>query len=89
MKLYTAKQSAVQYRLREEIVSLQFDTVIAEPDEGRLVLVLRWKVNVHDKVHEITQVSVKCSFTPTIFETDTTSIRNVFHPILCKTGEKQ
>ncbi|MFH1028045.1 MAG: DUF2169 domain-containing protein [Pseudomonadota bacterium] len=43
----------------EEVIPLQLDTVIVEPDEARLVLVWRGVVNVHGKVHEIGQVRVE------------------------------
>ena len=40
------KQGEVELRLR-------LDTVIVEPDEGRLVLVRRGTLSVHDQVHDV------------------------------------
>lgn len=52
-------RASVRCWQHEEVVPLQLDTVIVEPDEARLILVWRGVINVHGKVHEIGQVRVE------------------------------
>jgi hypothetical protein len=55
----TIPLATVRCRQYEEVVPLQLDTVIVEPDEARVVLVWRGIMNVHGKVHEIGSVRVE------------------------------
>ena len=43
----------------ENVITLQLDTLIVEPDEDRVVLVWRGYMNIHGKVHEIDTVHIE------------------------------
>ena len=52
-------QASVRFRQRQDDVALKLDTVIVEPDEARLVLVWRGILNIHGKVHELSQLCIE------------------------------
>jgi len=52
-------RSSVRSRTKEDIVPLQLDTLVVEPDEARVVLVWRGTLHVHGRTHEIGTVRVE------------------------------